>query len=91
MGNRLLLVGRAGLWLLVFTGLVRAEGKGLDVLVSADAISPEGFRPTPGKPVHFVFTQTRQSLGDSIAGVKLPPPELVERAAVAELTRQGFC
>jgi hypothetical protein len=72
---------------------VRAKEQpgGLEVLVSADAIpSPEGFRPKPGAPIRFVFTQTRQSLGDAIGGVKLPSPELVEQAVVAELAKQGF-
>lgn len=65
--------------------------RGLEVLVTADAIaSPEGFRPKPGKPVHYIFSQTRQTLGDAIAGVKLPDPALVERAVVSELEKQGF-
>jgi hypothetical protein len=65
--------------------------RGLEVLVSADAIdSPEGFRPKPGKPVYYFFTQARASLGEIVAGVKLPATELVESAVVAELARQGF-
>lgn len=69
----------------------KREDRGLEVLVSADAIpAPEGFRPKPGKPIYYVFTQTRQSLGDTIAGVKLPPPELVEQTVVTELGRHGF-
>jgi hypothetical protein len=64
---------------------------GLEVLVSADAInSPEGFRPKPGKPVPYLFIQTRASLGEIVAGVKLPPAEVVESTVVAELARQGF-
>jgi hypothetical protein len=68
-----------------------AKDKGVDILISADAIpSPEGFRPKPGKPIHFLYFQTRQTLGDAVAGVKLPEPALVERAVVAELEKQGF-
>lgn len=68
-----------------------SKPKGLDVLISADAIaSPEGFRPRPGKPIHYIFFQSRQTLGEAVAGVKLPEPALVERAVVAELGKQGF-
>lgn len=65
--------------------------RGLEVLVPADAIaSPAGFRPELGKPIHYLFQQTRQSLGDAVAGIKLPAPELVEATVVSELGRQGF-
>lgn len=65
--------------------------RGLEVLVTADAIaSPEGFRPKPGQPVHYIFNQTRLTIGDSVGGVKLPDPALVERLLVAELAKQGF-
>jgi len=68
-----------------------AKDKGLDILISADAISPpEGFRPKPGKPIHYLLFQSRQTLGEVVAGVKLPDPALVERAVVAELEKQGF-
>lgn len=65
--------------------------RGTEVLVTSDAIpSPEGFRPKPGKPILYVLNQTRQSLGEAVAGVKLPPPEVIEKAIVAELAKQGF-
>lgn len=65
--------------------------KGLEVLVGADAIaSSEGFRPKPGKPIHYILTQTRLSMGEAVAGVKLPDPAVVEHAVVAELAKQGF-
>ena len=68
-----------------------AKDKGLDVLISADAIpSPEGFRPKPGKPIHYLLSQSRMTLGDAIAGVQLPEPAFVEKAIVAELEKQGF-
>jgi hypothetical protein len=77
----------APLWRFVlFAGLTlpavfAAKDKGLDVLISSDAIeSPEGFRPKPGKPVHYLLSQNRQTLGDVIAGVKLPDAALVENA-----------
>jgi hypothetical protein len=65
--------------------------RGLEVLVSADAVpSDEGFRPKPGKPIYYLFNQSRQTLGDPVAGVKLPDPETVENAITAELKKQGF-
>lgn len=65
--------------------------RGTEVLVTADAIpSPEGFRPKPGQPIHYVLTQTRQSLGEAVAGVKLPAPEVIDKAVTAELAKQGF-
>jgi hypothetical protein len=64
---------------------------GLQVLVASDAVpSPDGFRPKPGQPVYYLFNQTRLTLGDAVAGVKLPEPAVVEKAVVAELTKQGF-
>lgn len=69
----------------------KKSSRGLEVLVASDAVSsPEGFRPKPGQPVFYLFGQTRLTLGDSVAGVKLPDPDLVEKAVVAELTKQGF-
>jgi len=68
-----------------------AKDKGLDVLISADAVpSQEGFRPTPGHPIYYLLSQTRLTLGDSVAGVKMPEPAVVEKFVVAELTKQGF-
>ncbi len=73
------------------TTLFAAKDKGLDVLISSDAIpSPEGFRPKPGKPIHYLLTQGRITLGEAVAGVKLPEPALVEKVVVAELQKQGF-
>lgn len=67
------------------------DSRGLEVLVTADAISsPEGFRPKPGQPIHYLFSQTRNSLGEAVGGVKLPDPALIERLIVAELAKQGF-
>ena len=64
---------------------------GLQVLVASDAMpSPDGFRPKPGHPVYYIFSQTRLTLGDAVGGVKLPEPTMVEKAVVAELTKQGF-
>ena len=64
---------------------------GLQVLVASDAVpSPDGFRPKPGHPVYYIFSQTRLTLGDAVGGVKLPEPTMVEKAVVAELTKQGF-
>src|SRR3954471_13195412 len=72
-------------------GHAAGKDKGVDILISADAIpSPEGFRPKSGKPIHFLYFQTRQTLGEPIAGVKLPEPAMVERAVVGELEKQGF-
>ena len=65
--------------------------RGLEVLIAADAIaSPEGFRPEPGHPIHYVFGQSRLTIGDPVAGVKLPEPAAVEQAVTAELAKQGF-
>lgn len=73
------------------TALPGANNKDFDILISADAIpSPDGFRPKPGKPVRYILTQNRQSLGDAVAGVKLPDAATVESAIVAELGKQGF-
>ncbi len=80
-----------GIWLGFDASPVAAKDSGLDVLISADAIpSPEGFRPKPGEPIHYLFFQNRQTLGDAVAGVKLPEPAVVEKAVVAELEKQGF-
>lgn len=73
--------------------LVSVEGKdkGLDILITADAISsPEGFRPRPDKPIYYILHQSRETLGTPVAGVKLPNTEVVERALSAELKKQGF-
>jgi hypothetical protein len=71
--------------------LSAAKDKGLDVLISSDAISsPEGFRPKADKPIHYLLMQNRQTLGEIIAGVKLPDLAVVESAVVAELKKQGF-
>lgn len=84
-----------GFWLGLLAGLAGpllvAKDKGPDILISADAIpSPEGFRPKPGKPIHYLLTQSRLTLGDAVANVKLPDVARVERAVVAELAKQGF-
>lgn len=71
--------------------LAASKDKGLEVLISADAIpSPEGFRPKPGQPVHYLLSLRKETLGDTIAGVKLPSPQQVQDALVAELEKQGF-
>ncbi len=69
----------------------KKSGKGLEVLLASDAVpSPDGFRPKPGHPVYYLLGQTRLTLGDAVAGVKLPDNAVVENAVVAELTKQGF-
>ncbi len=71
--------------------LFAAKDKGLDVLISADAIpSPEGFRPQPGKPIYYLLFKTKETLGEPVAGIKLPTPEVMEKTLVAELDKQGF-
>ena len=66
-----------GLLVGIAASLAAAKDKGLDILISADAIpSPEGFRPKPGKPFHYLLFQSRQTLGDPVGGVKLPEPAL---------------
>jgi hypothetical protein len=73
------------------SALFAAKDKGVDVLISSDAIpSPEGFRPKPDKPIHYLLMQGRQTLGEIVAGVKLPDSAVVENAVVAELKKQGF-
>lgn len=80
-----------GLFAALTVPLIATKDKGLDVLLSADAIaSPEGFRPKPGQPIHYVYSQKSETLGDAIAGIKLPEPAFIERAIVAELAKQGF-
>ncbi len=74
-----------------FAPTVGAKDKGLDILISADASpSPESFRPKPGQPIYYLLFQSRETLGEIVAGVKLPEPAVVERAVVAELEKQGF-
>jgi hypothetical protein len=69
----------------------KKASRGLEVLVASDAVaSPDGFRPKPGRPVHYILGQTRLTLGDAVAGVKMPDPAVVEKSVVAELTKQGF-
>jgi hypothetical protein len=65
---------------------------GLEVLVVADAVTdvPEGLRPAPGKPIYYVLGKAQMTVGDSVAGVKMPRPELVEKAVVDALATQGF-
>lgn len=69
----------------------KKNSTGLEVLVSADAIdSTDGFRPKPGKPIYYIFQQTRLSMGEPVGNTKLPKSAIVERAVVAELQKQGF-
>lgn len=69
----------------------KRKREGTEVLISADAIEvPEGLRPKPGKPIYYILRQGKLSLGDSVAGVKLPDTALVERLVDAELKKQGF-
>lgn len=76
---------------LVHAAFAAGSYRGPEVLVAADAFTvPEDLRPSPGKPVYYVFSQAQKSLGDSVAGVKMPDSALVERAVVAELAKQGF-
>lgn len=69
----------------------KPKREGVEVLVAADALTvPEGLRPKPGKPIHYILRHGKQSLGDTVAGAKMPDPALVERLIVAELGKQGF-
>jgi len=64
---------------------------GAEVLVAADTMAiPDGLRLGPGNPIYYRFAQTQQSLGNIVAGIKLPAAAKVESAVVAELTKQGF-
>jgi hypothetical protein len=68
-----------------------AKEKGFEIMITADAIdSPEGFRPKPDQPIHYLLFVGRQTLGEAIGGVKLPAPTIVEQAVVAELEKQGY-
>ena len=70
---------------------VAEEVRGPEILVVGDAVSGgEEFRPSPGKPIYYIFSQTNIPLGDVVAGIKLPAPAMIEQAAVAELTKQGY-
>ena len=85
----LVVLGSLSLALSLSSAAPKPEGS--EVLVAADAIvAPEGFRPSPGKPVYYIFSQVSHSLGESIAGVRLPDPAFIERTVVAELAKQGF-
>jgi hypothetical protein len=63
-----------------------------EVLVVADAVKdvPEGLRPSPGKPIYYLLGKTQLSLGQSVAGIKMPDPAEVERSVVSTLASQGF-
>ncbi len=67
------------------------KAEGVEVMVSAYAVAPpEAFRPKPGQPIYYILNLAQLSLGEGIAGVKMPAPALVEQALVAELAKQGF-
>lgn len=63
-----------------------------EVLVVSDALKdvPEGLRPTPGKPIYYILGKGQLSLGESVAGIKMPDPAEVERLIVSALATQGF-
>ena len=63
-----------------------------EVLVVSEALPgvPEGLRPTPGNPIYYLLGKAQYSLGDSVAGIKMPDPAEVESAVIAALATQGF-
>ena len=63
-----------------------------EVLVVADALKsvPEELRPAPGRPIYYVFAKGQVTLGESVAGIKMPSPAAMEEAVVASLATQGF-
>lgn len=74
------------------SGAEKKPVAGPEVLVVADAVSdvPEGLRPTKGKPVYYVLGKIQLTVGEAVAGVKMPDPALVERSVVSALASQGF-
>lgn len=79
------------LWATAAMARAAEAPKGPEVLVVADAaMAPEGFRPTPGKPIHYILHVAERTLGEPTGGLKLPGNVMVEQALVAELSKQGF-
>ena len=91
--NRLRALASVGFFLGAISSASRAASpsQGPEVLVVADAVTvPESFRPSPGKPVYYIFGQSYLFLGDVVAGVKLPDRAFIENTVEAELAKQGF-
>ncbi|MBL9190526.1 MAG: hypothetical protein JNK23_23815 [Opitutaceae bacterium] len=66
---------------------------GPEVLVVADVLvtPPEAARPTKEKPIHYIILGGgERTLGDSIAGEKMPKREEITRELVSALGSQGF-
>lgn len=63
-----------------------------EVLVVSDTLKdvPEGFRPTPEKPIYYILGKGQLSLGQAVGGIKMPDPAEVERLVVSALATQGF-
>jgi hypothetical protein len=63
-----------------------------EVLVVSEALPdvPEGLRPAPGKPIYYLLGKAQLSLGEAVAGIKMPNPAEVEQTIVATLASQGF-
>ncbi len=73
-----------------------APGKkkpGPEVLVVSDVLltPPEAARPTKEKPIHYIILGGgERTLGDAVAGEKMPKREDIARELVAALDSQGF-
>jgi len=66
---------------------------GPDVLVVSDvlATAPAALRPTPDQPIYYVLIGgMERTLGDSVAGEKMPKQEEVARELMTALASQGF-
>ncbi len=66
---------------------------GPEVLVVSDVLltPPEAARPTKEQPIHYIILGGgERTLGDSIAGDKMPKREEVARALAGVLETQGF-
>ena len=66
---------------------------GPDVLVVSDVLveAPASLRPTPDTPIYYVLIGgMERTLGDSIAGEKMPKREEVARKLMTALATQGF-
>lgn len=63
-----------------------------EVLVVADALQnvPTALRPAPGQPIYYVLAKGEVTLGESVAGMKMPRAAEMEKAIVASLASQGF-
>lgn len=83
------------LLLAFFPANSRAAEKSKDpheVLVVADALQnvPAGLRPSPGQPIYYVLAKGEVTLGESVAGIKMPAAAAMEKAIVSSLAGEGF-